>query len=97
MLADMIVLELYMASATVDKYFEFIEVAPESIKTLDVIKADQSEFCNASDGAEVNLHGDDVSHRSHIGSEHYSTLPLRGNLSLCSKFRVARSDAKQIY
>jgi len=47
---------------------------------FDIIKYDQSDFCNASDGAEVKLPNDDVSHQSHLGSEHYSALQQSGDL-----------------
>ena len=41
---------------------------------VNIIKNDQSGFCNTSDDAEVKLPSDDVSHQSHVGSEHYSAL-----------------------
>jgi hypothetical protein len=41
---------------------------------VDIIKDDQSDFCEASDSAEVKLPNDDVSHQSHVGSEHCSAL-----------------------
>ena len=45
---------------------------------VDIIKDDQSDFCNASDGAEVELPNDGVSHQSRVGSEHYSALQQSG-------------------
>lgn len=41
---------------------------------VDIIKDDQSDVCNASDGAEVKLPNVDVFHQSHVDSEHYPAL-----------------------
>ena len=53
---------------------------------MDSIKEDQSNFCNASDGAEVKL-PNDVSHQSHIGSEHHFALQQSGDLDRSPSYK----------